>query len=123
VNAYRKNGVSSIIMPPWYLAKQGLFHGIKVRHVNFRGSIEQVETFIPLTKTWDGSFDDNWSVADNWTSADMPVSIDNVNIPAFAPWMPLYLKSNLTTEKTEVSQRKQRNNYLISNPLFPLSIL
>ena len=29
----------------------------------------------------------------------------------------------LTTEKTEVQQRKQRNKYLISNPLFPLLIL
>ena len=50
---------------------------------------QQVETFVPIVKTWNGSIDDNWSVAGNWTANGVPVSIDNVNIPATAPRMPV----------------------------------
>lgn len=50
---------------------------------------QQANTFIPITRTWNGSVDDNWSVAANWTAAGVPVSIDDVSIPVSAPRMPV----------------------------------
>jgi hypothetical protein len=63
---------------------------------------QQVETFVPLTRSWNGSIDDNWSLADNWTAAGVPVSIDNVSIPATAPRMPIVRITGLSCRSIDL---------------------
>jgi hypothetical protein len=63
---------------------------------------QQVETFVPLTRTWNGSIDDNWSEADNWTAASVPVSIDNVIIPASVPRMPVVRITGLSCRNLDL---------------------
>lgn len=64
---------------------------------------QQVETFVPLMKIWNGSFDDNWSTAENWTATGVPVSIDNVTIPYPLSRMPVVRMPGLSCRSITVS--------------------
>ncbi|MCU0371226.1 MAG: hypothetical protein MUC31_07415, partial [Bacteroidales bacterium] len=63
---------------------------------------QQVETFVPLVKFWNGSSDDNWNNSANWTVAGVPVSIDNVNIPSSATRMPIVRVNGLSCRKIDL---------------------
>jgi hypothetical protein len=64
---------------------------------------QQVETFLPITRTWTGILDDDWIKSGNWSPAGIPVSIDDVIIPGALPVLPVIKSAGYSCRNLTVS--------------------